>query len=130
VTQGTIQLPPPLQHLTYIGALKDGKPHGSGKIPYPDQEHLLLYDGMWKGGRKLGLGRQWNYNTEAGTVTVNEGQFASDVAYGYGLLWNRENMAWVVKECGRFDKTCLLTAPVPRRFIPEGLLDEKLGEGQ
>jgi len=44
---------------TYVGTLKDGAPHGLGRMEYGDNEdNALYYDGQWVSGQHEGRGKK------------------------------------------------------------------------
>ena len=58
---GRIELP---DGTTYVGELRNGKPHGKGvqysRTIYPDQPGKLIYNGFWMDGQKDGFGFSMN----------------------------------------------------------------------
>jgi len=62
----------------YIGATKDGKPHGRGKATYPDSSS---YAGEWKNGAREGRGA-WTYPDSSSF----SGEWKSGMPNGRGLF--------------------------------------------
>ncbi len=55
---------------SYLGTMKEGKPHGKGKYWFADGD---VYEGEWKDGLRHGKGKQWYTDGH-----IYEGEWISD----------------------------------------------------
>ena len=65
----------------YVGEVKDGQPHGYGKLF--DEDGLKVYEGTFKEGQKVGKGIEFD---DEGNITF-EGSFDDDQPMGEGTLY-------------------------------------------
>lgn len=77
----------------YKGILKDGKPHGKGKVLFLDGDREF-YEGMWKKGKRHGYGKIKNVNG-----CFYDGQWRMDMRHGHGRDWHGD---WVYE--GQFQE--------------------------
>ncbi len=76
----TINFP---NEVKYFGEVKNGKPHGKGKLTYPDNGGK--YEGQWKNGKYHGKGKL-NYGGKQGEYI---GEFKNGKCDGYGEFKQR-----------------------------------------
>ena len=71
-------------HAKYVGALKEGVPHGHGTITFPDGEK---YIGDWKNGKEHGQGiRTWSDGGEWAGTYWRGVRFGGDYTFGTDLF--------------------------------------------
>jgi hypothetical protein len=80
----------------YVGALKDGEPHGLGRMDYADNDDdILHYEGEWVNGKHQGRGKKlWRDNL------WYEGEWYEGMMHGEGICHMNE----VDELKGRFEE--------------------------
>ena len=81
----------------YVGDMKDGEPHGRGKMTYADGD---VFAGMWKDGMRDGCGTYTRFDG-----CVYEGVWKDDKNYGpMKKTYNSNSAFWYVYEGDYTDK--------------------------